>query len=190
MTDKIFQVKITISRSEPEIWRRILIPADLRLSDLHRIIQVAFGWTNSHLHQFIKNNKFYTVRYPNDMEWYELDNVDYKKEKICISDLIQEEGESLIYEYDFGDGWVHEILIEKILPVDASVKYPVCLDGKRNGPPEDCGGVWGYADLLEILKQPKHKEYKSYIEWLGGKFDPEYFNIGRVNAIFQKMRLH
>lgn len=85
---------------------------------------------------------------------------------------------------------MHEILIEKILQVDASVKYPVCLDGKRNGPPEDCGGVWGYADLLEILKQPKHKEYKSYIEWLGGKFDPEYFNIDRVNAIFQKMRLH
>lgn len=190
MTDEIFEVKITINGSEPAIWRRILIPSDLRLSDFHRIIQIAFGWTNSHLHQFIINDKFYTVRYPHDMEWYELPNIDYKKEKTRISDLIKSEGESIVYEYDFGDGWKHEILLEKILPLDTSVKYPVCLDGQRNGPPEDCGGVWGYANLLEILKHPEHEEYDSYIDWLGGKFDPNYFNIDRVKVIFQGLRLY
>jgi hypothetical protein len=189
MTDKIFQVKITLVDSNPGIWRRLLIPSDLRLSVFHKVIQVAFGWTNSHLHQFIFNDKFYTVRYPHDLDWYELPNIDYKKEKIRSSDLISAVGESLIYEYDFGDSWNHEILIEKILPVDISVKYPVCLEGKRNGPPEDCGGVWGYHDLLEILKHPEHEEYDSYIEWLGGKFDPGKFNIERVNSVFQRLRL-
>ena len=123
------------------------------------------------------------------MDWSELPNIDYKKEKTRVSDLISGEGESLTYEYDFGDSWNHDILLEKILPVDTTAKFPVCLDGKRNGPPEDCGGVWGYTQLLEILNNPEHEEYKSYMDWLGGKFDPDYFNIDRVNAILQRLRL-
>jgi hypothetical protein len=90
MPEKIYQVKITIGESNPEIWRRILIPGDVLLPSLHRIIQIAFGWTNSHLHQFIVGDNFYTVRYPYDMQWYELENIDYNKEKTCLSDLISE----------------------------------------------------------------------------------------------------
>jgi len=144
------------------------------------------GWTNSHLHQFIKNRIFYTVKYPGDLTWGEMNQIDYRKKKLRISDLLKAEKEKIIYEYDFGDGWNHDIILEKILADDDKANYPVCLSGKMNCPPEDCGGVWGYADMLEILKQPDHEEYDSYIEWLGGEFDPEYFNIDEVNKLLRK----
>ncbi len=190
MSDTIYQVKIILKGSKPEIWRRILVPANVRLADLHKIIQIAFGWEDAHLHQFIKNNRFYAVHYPNDPTWYEMDNIDYIREKMLLSDLLGSVKEVLEYEYDFGDGWMHVILLEKKLPVDPDVKYPLCLDGKRSGPPEDCGGIWGYADLLEILKNPKHEEYESYKEWVGKRFDPESFNLDKVNRMFQKLKLH
>ena len=134
MTGKIYQVKITLKRSKPAIWRTLLIPAEMRLGDLHRTIQIAFGWENSHLHQFIKDRKFYTVRFPNDDFWDDLDNVDYKKDKTCIFDLLNALKESIIYEYDFGDSWEHEIVLEKILPVDPQQTYPICLDGRAKRP--------------------------------------------------------
>ncbi len=161
----------------------------MRLGDLHRTIQIAFGWENSHLHQFIKDRKFYTVRFPNDDFWDDLDNVDYKKDKTCIFDLLNALKESIIYEYDFGDSWEHEIVLEKILPVDPQQTYPICLDGRRNGPPEDCGGVFGYTDLLKILNNPEHAEYESYLEWLGGKFDPKYFSAEEVNRRLRRGRI-
>jgi len=190
MPEKIYQVKITIGEFNPEIWRSILIPGDVRLPSLHRIIQIAFGWTNSHLHQFIHNDMLYTVRYPYDDVWYEMNNVDYNKKKTCLSDLISKENETLVYEYDFGDGWMHDILIEKILPVEPSVRYPVCLDGRRNGPPEDCGGVSGYEELLEVLKDPDHEEYDHYSTWVGEDFEPEHFNPERVNTIFKRSKFY
>jgi hypothetical protein len=178
---KIYQIQISLNGFKPKIWRRLLIPSDLLLADFHKIIQTSMGWTNSHLHQFIKNQTFYTERMPGDDTWEEMNNVDY--EKIKISDLLKKEKEKIVYEYDFGDGWEHDVLLEKILPVDEKLKYPVCLAGKMNCPPEDCGGVWGYSELLEILKHPKHEEYDSYIEWLGGEFDPERFDKEAVNEM-------
>jgi hypothetical protein len=160
-----------------------LIPSDMLLSDFHMIIQISMGWTNSHLHQFIKNRTFYTERMSDDDTWGELDNVDYKKMK--ISDLLKKEKEKIVYEYDFGDGWEHDVLLEKILPGDEKLESPICLAGKMACPPEDCGGVWGYADLLEILKNPKHEEYDSYMDWLGGEFDPENFDKDAVNKILR-----
>ena len=141
------------------------------------------GWTNSHLHQFIKNRTFYTERMTDDDTWGELDNVDYMNMKIF--DLLKREKEKIVYEYDFGDGWEHDVLLEKILPGDEKLKSPICLAGKMACPPEDCGGVWGYADLLEILKNPKHEEYDSYMEWLGGEFDPEHFDKDEVNKMLR-----
>ena len=184
MTKKVYQVQIALKGFKPKIWRRLFVPSDLLLSDFHKIIQTSMGWTNSHLHQFIKNRTFYTVRMRDDDLWNEMNNVDYKKMK--IADLLKNEKEKIVYEYDFGDGWEHDIILEKILPVDDKNKYPVCLAGVMNCPPEDCGGVWGYADMLEILKQPEHDEYQSYIEWLGGEFDSEYFNKDEVNGLLRK----
>ena len=184
MTKKVYQIQIALKDFKPKIWRRILIPPDLFLSDFHKIIQTSMGWTNSHLHQFIKNGKFYTRRIPDDDYWDEMDNVDYKNVK--ISDLLKVEKEKIIYEYDFGDSWEHNIILEKILPADDKIEYPVCIAGKMNCPPEDCGGVGGYIDMLEVLKQPDHEEYDSYIKWLGGAFDPGYFNKDEVNEMLKE----
>jgi hypothetical protein len=179
MTKKIYQLQIALRGSKPKIWRRVLVPSDLLLSHFHFVIQRTMGWDDSHLHQFIKNRTFYTVRMKDDHLWGETNNVDYQKMK--ISDLLQFEKEKIVYEYDFGDSWEHDIILEKILPVDPKMKYPVCVAGEMNCPPEDCGGVWGYAEMLEILKHPDHEEYESYLEWLGDEFDPEHFDKDEVN---------
>ena len=174
-----YQILISLKDSEPKIWRRILISSELSLSDFHKVIQSTMGWTNSHLHQFVKNKTFYTVRMRDDYSWEEMNNVDYKGMK--VSDLLVNENDTTIYEYDFGDGWMHDITLEKKISNDPEIIYPTCLTGKMNCPPEDCGGVWGYENLLEIVKDPEHEEYEEYMEWLGGAFDPKYFNKDEIN---------
>lgn len=181
MPNKTYQVKITLKGSKPSIWRQVLIPSDLSLPDFHKVIQTTMGWTNSHLHQFIKNRTYYAPKMPDDIFWDEADNVDYSKLK--ISDLLKKEKEKIIYEYDFGDGWEHEIVLEKIENKVMDKKDVTCLKGKNSCPPEDCGGIWGYYDMLEILKDPDHEEYEDYSEWLGVDFDPTYFDIEEVNEM-------
>lgn len=142
------------------------------------------GWHNCHLHQFVQNGNYYSQRRPGDDSWdFDLEIIDYDQKKIRVSDLLPFEKSKMVYEYDFGDNWAHDIILEKILPVQRDKTYPVCTAGKRNCPPEDCGGVWGYEDLLEILKQPQHEEYESTLEWLGGDFDPDEFDRELVNQL-------
>jgi len=181
MANNIYQIQVALKNFRPKIWRRLLIPSGVLLLDLHEIIQTSMGWTNSYLHQFIKNKTYYMAKMEYDDFWDEMGNVDYKA--IKISDLLKKEKEKIIYEYDFGDGWEHDIILEKILPIDHKIDYPICLKGKMNCPPEDCGGIWGYSEMLEILKQPDHEEYETYIEWLGNGFNPEYFDIDKVNKL-------
>jgi hypothetical protein len=183
MQNEIFQILIELQGSKPKIWRRILVPSNYLLSDFHKIIQVSMGWTNSHLHQFIKDKTFYTQRMKDDDMWDERDHVDYKK--IKVSDLLKTKEETIIYEYDYGDRWSHDVILEEILPMDDKIKYPVCIGGEMNCPPEDCGGIGGYYGMLAILKQPGHDEYNSYIEWLGGEFDPELFDKDEVNILLR-----
>jgi hypothetical protein len=176
---KIYQVKIELFESKPKIWRRLFVQNDTLLSDFHKIIQTVMGWTNSHLHQFIKNNTFYTRKWKDDDFWDDLNNVDYKNFK--ISDLLKQEGEQIIYEYDFGDGWQHNIILENILLSEDETQYPICIDGKMNCPPEDCGGIWGYSNILKLLNQPDNPEHENIIDWLGEEFDPEFFDKDEVN---------
>jgi hypothetical protein len=143
------------------------------------------GWTNSHLHQFIKDRTYYMEKSHDDDLWEEMDNVDYQD--IKISKFLKKNNDKFIYEYDFGDCWEHEIRLEEILLTNENNSL-ICLAGKNNCPPEDCGGVWGYMNMLEILKQPDHEEYESYLEWLGGKFDPKHFDIEEVNEELEGLR--
>ena len=184
MTNNIYQIQIALKEFKPKIWRRILVPSDLLLSDFHKIIQTTMGWTNSHLHEFNKDKLSYLKKSDNDLMWDDRYQIDYKG--IKISDLLKDEKKKIFYEYDFGDGWSHEILLEKILPVDNKIKYPVCIKGKMNCPPEDCGGVWGYSDMLEILSQPNHEEHEEFIEAYGDDFDPEYFDKDEVNELLRE----
>ena len=181
MKTKIYQIQIALKEVKPKVWRRVLIPSDLLLSDFHKIIQTTMGWSNFHLHQFIFNDIFYSVKHPDDDFWDDTDTVDYSKKKLRVSSFLKKEKDKILYEYDFGDGWEHDIILEKILPVDSNIKYPVCLTGKMNCPPEDCGGAYGYANLREILKQPDHEEYNDSLEWLGREFDPTFFDKNEVN---------
>jgi len=181
MSATTYQIQISLNRLKPKIWRRVLVSPDMLLPDFHRVIQTTMGWTNSHLHHFIKGHTFYTLKMQDDDFWDTMDNVEYSKMK--ISDLLKKEKEKILYEYDFGDSWEHTILLEKILQSDPSEQLPVCLAGKNNGPPEDCGGVWGYANMIEILSNPKHEEYEQYMEWLEEEFDPSQFDKDAINAL-------
>lgn len=183
MGKKVYQIHMSLIGSKPKVWRRLLVQSDMFLSDVHKVIQTTMGWTNSHLHSFIKNETHYSERIPDDMAWDETGDVDYLNMK--LSDLLEKEDQRILYEYDFGDGWTHDLILEKILLGDNKLEYPECLAGEMNCPPEDCGGISGFADILEILKNPDHEEYDSYIVWLGGKFNPAYFNIRKVNKLLR-----
>ncbi len=180
----IYQLKITLRDSRPKIWRRFLVDEDVLLSDLHKIIQTVMGWTNSHLHQFIKDETFYTVRMPDDDLWDEMNNKDYKG--IRLNELLRFVKNTIVYEYDFGDSWTHEIMLEKFRKPDNSIKYPICIAGKMKCPPEDVGGVYGYMRMLKVLRNPNDEEYESYINWLGGTFDYKEFEIIKINNLLKR----
>ena len=182
--NNLYQIKIQLDGVSPAIWRRLLIPSDLLLSDLHKVMQTSMGWYNAHLHQFEKDGRFYLPRMKDDWTWEEMDNVDYAGMK--VSDLLNEEKNSINYEYDFGDSWSHSILLEKILDNPRGRKKPICLDGSRSCPPEDCGGIWGYEHFLEVIGNPKHEEHEAILEWIGEDFDPEYFSVDEVNSLLKR----
>jgi len=172
----ILQIKINLKFVRPPIWRRILVEDSINLLDFHKIIQTVMGWTNSHLHQFIIKERFYGE--PDEDSYEEI--VDYRK--IKLKSVLSFEKEKIQYEYDFGDGWEHEIVLEKIFN-NQTIKNPICLAGKRNCPPEDCGGPYGYMDLLKVISDPEHEDYKEMKSWIGKDFDSEYFNKEEINNL-------
>lgn len=173
----IYQLKITLISSKPPIWRRVLVSGDMSLLKLHRVFQLAMGWTNSHLHQFIVDDEYYSI--PSEDDWQPV--VDERE--VLVESIATSEGRAFVYEYDFGDSWEHVVLVEKIRPVDPGVRLPHCLKGKRACPPEDVGGVWGYEEFLAAIRDPAHEEHDSYLEWVGGGFDPEYFDLEQTNRL-------
>ena len=171
----IYQLKITLNDSKPPIWRRILVPDSISLHQLHTILQIVMGWTNSHLHQFIIDDEYYGD--PEDDEMGDMKN----EKRYRLNQFVRRKGFKFIYEYDFGDSWEHIILVEAILPIQKGAQYPICLEGKRACPPEDVGGVWGYEEFLEVISNPKHPEHEEMLEWVGEDFDPEFFDIEDAN---------
>jgi hypothetical protein len=171
----IYQFKITLKGSKPSIYRTIIVEDDRTFYEFHHIIQIVMGWFNCHLYQF--NTGAYCIT--------DSSMVDYKEvvdsEQIKLNQVFMAEGEKIEYEYDFGDGWIHTIKLEKIVPIKLNELYPTCIRGKRNCPPEDCGGIWGYEHLLEVIKNKKHPKYKDMKDWLEDDFDPEYINIEEIN---------
>ncbi len=175
-----YQIKIALRHIRPPVWRRIQIAGDTRLGKLHRILQATMGWTNSHLHAFRVGRTSYGEPDPEFP-------ADIKNERNVRLDSIAAEGDTFIYEYDFGDGWEHEIKIEQVSPAEPGTRYPVCLAGKRACPPEDCGGPPGYEHLLEVLRDPQHGEHKEMAEWVGGPFAPDAFDLDDVNQALQSI---
>ena len=182
LSDQIYQLKITLRGSTPPIWRRVMVPGKFSLYKLHQVIQMAMGWTNRHLHQFIIDGQYYGI--PSSEDWETvIDESCY-----ALSQIAPHAKRKFVYEYDFGDSWEHEIVVEKIPPPETGVKYPMCIKGKRACPPEDVGGVWGYATFLEAINDPTHEEHDSYVEWIGGEFDSEEFNLDQINQGLRRVK--
>lgn len=178
---QIYQIKITLERVEPPIWRRIEVPSDIKLGKLHRVLQETMGWRDSHTHVFRIGRDTYGAPDPEFTG-------DMTSERNVRLDSVAAEGDLIIYEYDFGDGWEHALKIENALPAESKVRYPRRTAGSRVCPPEDCGGPPGYAHLLEVLRDPKHEEHEEMREWVPPDFDPEAFDIEAVNRALRRIK--
>ena len=180
----IYQLKITLLEINPPIWRRIQVPSTLPLCCLHDAFQAVMGWTDSHLHQFENDGKYWGDPANREFE----DDIEIIDEsKVSVAKLLLAEGEAMVYVYDYGDNWRHEVVLEKIVPADAPTK-PVCLAGERRCPPEDVGGPSGYQEFLEVIFKPGHEEFSHFRGWAGGKFHAEEFDLAAVNKALGKMR--
>jgi len=179
------RLKVTLEGIDPPIWRRLEVPASLRLERLHDVLQVALGWTNSHLHVFEVGEERIGLPYSLD----QLTDGLYTRSgrMVELGHVVDKGYRRFAYEYDLGDSWRHTIEIESVEDEAAGDDWVSCLDGARSCPPEDCGGVGGYEHLLEVLFDPKHPEFEETREWAGPGFEPERFDLAAVNAALRRM---
>ena len=182
--ERLYQFKITLLELQPSIWRRIQVK-DSTLDKFHERIQTAMGWTNSHLHQFEIDGERYGHPVLLDDGCEDFECVDSTVTK--ISQIVPKDGKRFrfLYEYDFGDGWEHEVLFEGCLKAEKGGRYPLCVEGERNCPPEDVGGVWGYAEFLEAIANPDHEQHIDFMEW-AGEFDPEDFDAEKTTKAMRR----
>lgn len=180
-TAPVYQLKVTLQDTRPPVWRRIQVRSDVTLAELHRILQEVMGWSGGHLHLFDVGGEQYGEPHPGD--WEPLKN----ERRVRLSRLMEHPKDRIDYVYDFGDDWRHRIVLEKVLR-DVELAHPVCLAGKRACPPEDCGGPYGYQDLLAILGDPGHPQHEEYREWVEDDFDPERFSADEINVHLQGFR--
>lgn len=176
----VYQLKVTLAGVRPPVWRRLLVSGETTLAELHWIIQAAMGWTDSHLHMFEAEDGQYS-----NPGWGLEDVKDEGKARLWK--VAPQPKSRLYYEYDFGDSWEHQLLVEKVTVPEPGASYPRCVAGKRACPPEDCGGVWGYANFLEAVRDPEHPEHEETLEWAGGEFDPEAFDLEEVNRELKRL---
>ena len=184
----LYHLEVVLNHVKPQVHRRLQVPGNANLGWLHAVIQVTMGWTNSHLHQFCDGEQIISD------PAFELDEFEdsppvLDERKVTLMQVAPRERDELLYQYDFGDSWEHRVVVVKILDPDAAAaKVALCLDGARACPPDDCGGVWGYEDLLKIIRNPRHKEHKTMLEWLGGPFDPQAFDLNKTNTFLRKLK--
>jgi len=173
-TAGVYQLKITLKDVKPPVWRRVQVK-DCTLGKLHDVIQTCMGWEDYHLHTFEIAGEQYGAPDPDGMMEV------HSEARVKLSQVVDQGLTKFTYTYDFGDGWRHAITVEKMLEAEPGVRYPRCIAGKRACPPEDCGGPWGYGDFLDAISDPKHERHEELLEWVGGEFDPEAFDLETVN---------
>ena len=176
----VLQMRVDLRGSKPPIWRRLQVPGDIALRELHTLLQVAFGWHSTHMYAFDTAYGQFGIPHP---------ELGLRSDtKVTLEQVAAGPGTKLTYTYDFGDDWEHVVTVEGTVPrADASI-YPRCIGGRRKAPPEDCGGIWGYQELLAILDNPAHEEHEDRLEWLGidrpDQHDPAHFDTDEVNDAF------
>jgi len=174
---KFYLLRIELLEVEPKIWREFVVPSDITLDRLHDVVQIIMGWEQSHLYQFLLKDK----KYSEFLEYIqEFDDIEDSK-LVRLNELINRKNQKVIYEYDFGDGWQHEI---SLLNSNYKSDYPYelqCLNGDRACPPEDVGGTYGYSYFLKCISDPQNEEYDEMLCWVGGEFESEEFELEYVN---------
>ena len=170
----VYRLKITLVGLEPPVWRQVLVPGDVNLAGLHMVIQYVMGWSNCHLHMFHVGKTRYAPRTP---DWDDVED----ERKVILRDIAPKAKAKFYYEYDMGDSWMHEIRVEKITQLESGFQKPECLAGAGACPPEDCGGIGGYEDMLAALRDPKHEQHDEMVEWIGEDFNPEEFDLVQAN---------
>ena len=178
------QLRIALRRTKPPIWRRVLVPPSMYLDTLHHLIQVVMGWEDRHLHMFRKGDRRYSMPGPWDNDWRSRQRPGIStRGNTGSASSWSAKKDWMTYMYDFGDSWEHKVTLQKILPYDRTVRLPACTGGRRRCPPEDCGGVWGYYEMLEVLKDPNARDHEHMKEWIGEDFDPEVFSAQAVDEV-------
>jgi hypothetical protein len=179
MEAKAYQLKVTLLGAKPPIWRRLEVKGDTKLSTLHQILQDVMGWSDSHMHQFIVKGKIYGAHHPD----FFMDRENERK--VRLDQVLRKPKDRMVYEYDFGDSWQHEVLVEKVVAAEKGRgRYPRVTAGKRACPPEDCGGIPGYYHFLEVLGHPRHPEHEELLEWCDEEYDPDHFDPQEANRMF------
>jgi len=182
--DTVYELHISLRHSEPTIWRTVQVTADTTLGDLHTIIQIVMEWYAEHLHEFeVRGGRFGSEEAAGGLPWAD-PVVDERKVKLI--QLALTPGVTFTYTYDFGDDWVHIIEVQKVLPREEGVAYPMCTGGACAAPPEDCGGMWGYQEKLEILSDPEDEDYEWVLDWMGD-WDPERFDIDEISERLRRV---
>ena len=188
---KSYIIKVTIKNTHPPVWRRLQIPAGITFHELNAIIQLAFNWSGYHLYSFEIGNLL--IEIPDDI----YDDFDYKviNSKRTKVDKYFDKIEKLEYTYDFGDNWIHDIQIENVVESEEKLKNPVCLKAKMASLPEDCGGPWGYEDLLDVINNPKDERYQDMKDWLEQGYsvwydDRTYVDLNRINRELEACKDH
>ncbi|MFE4396892.1 MULTISPECIES: plasmid pRiA4b ORF-3 family protein [Streptomycetaceae] len=174
----VHTIKVTLSGSKPPIWRRLQVPSGTDLRRLHDLVQASFGWEDYHMWAFETGRERYGVT--------DRDLGIRNATAMRLDQIAPGVGTRFRYIYDFGDNWEHDILVEAVGDAEPGVSYPHCLTGRQAGPPEDCGGIWGYEYLVEVLTDPGHEEHEERLEWLGldsaDQFDPAAFDPAEINT--------
>ena len=183
----VYEIEVTLRETPPPVWRRILVQGDMTLGRLHAVLQIAMGWQGSHLHMFRIGGKTY-----GDLE-NEMDDGESitggDENEITVAMAFKAGKSRMVYEYDFGDCWEHDLKVVKVHPPEAAPDSgPACVAGARACPPEDVGGTPGYGHFLEVMADPEHEEYEDLSGWIGGSFDPEKFDLNAVNRDLKRLR--
>jgi hypothetical protein len=180
----IYQLHIELLDLEPAIWRRILVPASIKLPKLHVALLWTMGWAGGHLHEFVIGHDHYGIPDPH----YDTPPLLQPEDRFTLGAALGAR-KAFTYLYDYGDGWEHRVTVEKSLPPDSGLKSPQCLAGAYACPPEDVGGPPGYLEFLQAINDPAHEEHEAMLEWCGGSFDPTAFRPEDINAALRQIKL-
>lgn len=180
----IYQLRIELLRLEPLIWRRLFVPSSLKLAKLDRVLQAAMGWNNTHLHEWLIEGQRYGIPDEDGADQGMRDD-----RKVTVGSVLNDSVGSFTHDYDFGDGWEHQVTVEQRLALqEGRNDWPMCIAGENACPPDDVGGPDGYLDFLRGIRDPQHEQHLDYWRWWGGPFDPSGFSLNAANVAIRRVR--